>query len=266
MSEADLSVDYANRKYIEGADDFPPKWDAAAQAFRDRMTADGRCELDIAYGSHARERFDLFLPEGAPKGLVVFVHGGYWRTFDKSCWSHFSQGALDQGYAVAMPGYVLCPEVRISDITRQVAAAIKLAADRVPGPIYLMGHSAGGHLASRMLCADIGLGCADRIKRVVSISGVHDLRPLLQTDINADLHLDAGQAAAESPVLHADHLPVPLVAWVGGAELPAFIDQSRWLVRDWQNATLHIDEGKHHFDVIDGLEDADSPLMMALLG
>ena len=52
--------------------------------------------LDDSAGQHQarRERFVLFLPEVMAVGLMVFVHGGYWRAFDKSDWSHLAAGAL----------------------------------------------------------------------------------------------------------------------------------------------------------------------------
>jgi len=158
--------------------------------------------------------------------------------------------------------------VPISAITKQIAAAIDKAAGMVAGSIYLTGHSAGGHLVTRMLCGDITWpGCFPaRISRVVSISGVHDLRPLRNTKMNDKFEMTAVQAAAESPVLHKEHLPIPVVAWVGGEERPVFIAQSQWLARDWANAQVVVESGKHHFDVIDGLEDPNSPLVNALLG
>jgi len=268
MTDIDWDDAYANGKYIRGADDYPPRWAAKAQALRDALTATGRAELDLAYGPHPRNRLDLLLPDGAPKGLVVIVHGGYWLAFDKSSWSHLARGALDRGYAVALPSYVLAPEAAIAEITRNIAAAIEFAAGRIAGPIYLTGHSAGGHLVTRMLCGDMNwTGCfVERIAGVVSISGLHDLRPIRKTAMNQSFHMDQAQAEAESPRLHRDVLPVPVVAWVGAEERPVFIDQSQWLAQDWPNATAVVEPGKHHFDVIDGLEDKDSPLMTALLG
>jgi len=268
MSEIDWDDLYANGAYIEDAADYPPRWAALAAEFRAQMQAKDKCQLDITYGPHAREKFDLFLPDAAPRGLVVFVHGGYWLAFDKSSWSHLAAGALAREYAVAMPSYVLSPEVPVSTITKQIAAAIDKAAGMVAGPIHLTGHSAGGHLVTRMLCSDIHWqGCFPaRIARVVSISGVHDLRPLLNTTMNDQFKMDEAAAAAESPLLHHDHKPVPVVAWVGGDERPVFIKQSKWLARDWPSAEMVIDPGKHHFNVIDGLADPDSPLMHALLG
>ena len=157
---------FSNGAYIDGAERFPPLWAKRAADFR----ASASAELDIAYGDHPRSRFDLFQPPGQAKGLCVIVHGGYWHSFDKSSWSHLAAGALARGWAVALPSYVLAPEARIGAITRHVGAAITAAARRVEGPIRLAGHSAGGHLVTRMLC-DNGPLTADvtsRVERVVS--------------------------------------------------------------------------------------------------
>jgi len=268
MSQRDFDDAYANGKYIEGAGDYPPRWESEADRFRRDMSAASRCEIDVAYGAHMRERLDLFRPEGTPKGLVVFVHGGYWLAFDKSSWSHLAQGPLARGYAVAMPSYDLCPDVRIPDITRQIAAAILCVAARIEGPIHLTGHSAGGHLVTRMLCNDVDLPRAvrERIAKVVSISGLHDLRPLLRTKMNDDFKMTPVEAARESAVLCTDVSPVPTVAWVGAKERPAFIEQARLLANAWPHARDEMEPARHHFNVIDGLKDGQSPLCRALLG
>lgn len=268
MTDVDWNDAYANGAYIDGAEGYPPLWAKKAAAFRRGMIAKNRCELDLPYGQHERETFDLFLPDAAPKGLLVFVHGGYWMAFDKNSWSHLAAGALAREYAVAIPSYTLAPEARISTISQQISAAIEKASGMVAGPIYLTGHSAGGHLVTRMLCSDIKWkGCfAERIAGVVSISGVHDLRPLLKTTMKDELVLDEAEANTESPLLHNDVLQVPVTAWVGGEERPVFIEQSQWLARDWLQAEVVIEPAKHHFDVIDGLADETSALMNCLLG
>ena len=144
---------YANGANIAGSDRWPAAWVGPAQAFREKLAAEGRAKLGVAYGDRPRNRLDLFLPEHEPKGLVVFVHGGYWMAFDNSTWSHLAAGAVESGYAVAMPSYTLCPEVRLAAIVREVGAAIDKAGTVVDGPILLTGHSAGGHLVSRMITA-----------------------------------------------------------------------------------------------------------------
>ncbi|MEM8582137.1 MAG: alpha/beta hydrolase, partial [Pseudomonadota bacterium] len=57
---------------------------------------------------------------------------------------------------------------------------------------------------------------------------------------------------------------LPVTVWVGAEERPVFLDQARWLANAW-GANLRIDPGRHHFDVIDGLCEAESPLTSALL-
>ncbi|KIC15358.1 alpha/beta hydrolase [Leisingera sp. ANG-DT] len=259
----ELDDAYANGAYIENADKYPPRWAASAEDFRNSLHE--RARLDIPYGEGERQTFDLFLPEGTPKGLFVFVHGGYWLAFDKSSWSHLARGALAHGWAVAMPSYDLCPEVRIADITRQVTAAVKKAAAEVDGPIALAGHSAGGHLVARMLDkallpADVG----ERIKTVIPISPLSDLLPLLRTTMNQKFKMDSAAAVAESPVEMQDRYEAEVTVWVGGEERPAFLDQAVWLVEAW-GADHVIAFGKHHFNVIDPLADPDSDLVALIV-
>lgn len=254
---------YANAPYIEGAEAYPGRWLDASRAWADAQGA--RHRAGLPYGPGARHRFDLFQPEGAARGLVLFVHGGYWLKFDRSYWFHLSAGPLAHGWAVAMPSYDLCPDVRIADITTQITSAIGVAAGMVDGPVILAGHSAGGQLVSRML--EPGLldpAVATRLQRVMPISPVSDLRPLLRTSMNAELRLDATEAAAESPVLMVNRLGGPVTVWVGADERPAFLDQARWLAEAW-GVDHVVEKDKHHFDVIDGLADPDSAMIQTLL-
>jgi arylformamidase len=262
---------YTNGAYIDGAEAYPDRWAAEAAQFRAELQQDGRAEIDMSYGPEPRNRLDLFLPVGSPKGLVVFVHGGYWKAFDKSFWSHLARGAVDEGFAVALPSYTLAPEARLTRIGREVAAAIVKASDRIDGPIRLAGHSAGGHLVSRMVSEHSPLAAPvrERVEHVVSISGVHDLRPLMLTEMNAILAIDEEEAYRESPALLRPLAGTRLLAWVGGKERPEFLRQSRILPELWDGfgvvTKLHVDEATHHFDVIDGLAQRDSALTQALL-
>lgn len=259
---------YNNRDFIPGAADYPGRWEETARQFREAEAAVGRARLNASYGPHERERIDLFHPAGRPEGLVVFVHGGYWRLFHRSDWSHLARGATARGWAFAVPSYPLCPEVGIPEITRSVRAAVEASAGFVAGPVALVGHSAGGHLVARMACGDAGLapGVAARIRHIAPISPVADLRPLLKTSMNADFRLDEATAASESPALTEKALDVPVSVWVGGDERPAFLDQARWLAEAWPGTRLEIVAGRHHFDVIEVLEEPESALVAALTG
>ena len=258
----DLSRAYANADFIPGADAFPPRWRGEAAALRAALGSRARC--GIAYGPGARQRFDLFLPAGTATGLMVFIHGGYWMAFSSEDWAGFAEGALARGWAVAMPGYTLAPEARIAAMTDEIEAAIGAAAAEVAGPLVVTGHSAGGHLSARMACADRRPAWADRLARVVPISPLADLRPLMRTAMNETLRIDAAEAAAESPALLPRRPGVEVSVRVGAQERPAFLWQARLLSEAW-DCPWHAEPGRHHFDVIDGLKVPDSPLMETLL-
>lgn len=262
---------YANGANIAGGERWPGLWVDPARQFRADLEAKGRARLDLAYAEGARNRLDLFLPEGTPKGLVVFVHGGFWMKLDKSFWSHLAAGPLAHDHAVAMPSYTLCPDIRISGIGREVAKAIELAATEVDGSIRLTGHSAGGHLVTRMICANTPLPQAvrARIANTVSISGVHDLRPMMKTAMNETLAIDGAEAAAESPALLEPMDGARLCCWVGGNERAEFLRQNALLANAWTGlgaTTMTVEEpDRHHFNVIDGLADPDHALTRTLL-
>lgn len=268
---ADWDDAYANGPNIPGGERWPDAWAGPAAAYRDLLSAEGRAQIDIAYGERPRNRLDLFLPEGQPRGLLVFVHGGFWLRLDKSYWSHLARGAVESGYAVSIPGYTLCPEVTVAEITNEIARAIEVSAGMAGGPLRLAGHSAGGHLVTRMVSATSPLAPAvrERIALTVSISGLHDLRPMLHTAMNATLRLDAATAAAESPALLEPIAGVRLICWAGAAERSEFLRQNALLANIWKGlgaTTAAVEEpDRHHFNVIDGLLDPAHPMMRALL-
>lgn len=260
---------YANRAYIKDANIIVDRWPVDAKAFRDELSRHGRMRADIAYGPHDRNRLDLFLPEGKPQGLAVIIHGGYWMLFDGKTFSHLAKGAVENGFAVAMPTYVLCPEARITDITRQIRDAIAVAAKEIDGPIHLTGHSAGGHLVSRMVSATSPLSpnLLSRLRKTVSISGVHDLRPLMKTKMIETLKLDATEAERESPALLSPLDGADVTFWVGADERPEFVRQTKLMEEAWSAVTpqIVVEPGKHHFSVIEGLADRNHALVRSLL-
>lgn len=257
----DMDDAYANGAYIEDAADYPPRWAAQAEAFRNSLGV--RVHLGLSYGPSERMALDHFMPEGETKGTLIFVHGGYWLRFDRSYWSHLAAGAVAQGWCVAMPSYDLCPNVRIAGITQQIAQAVMAVAEGSMGPISLAGHSAGGHLVSRMLAPGmLPASVTARLMQVMPISPVSDLEPLLQTAMNADFRMDAAMARSESPV-NQPKPDVPVTVWVGADERPVFLDQARWLAEAWQ-ADHVVTDGEHHFNVIDPLADPHSDMIRRL--
>ncbi|MGI3169667.1 alpha/beta hydrolase [Pseudooceanicola sp. C21-150M6] len=258
---------YENGRNIPGGSNYPAAWVEPSTGFREATPS----RLDIAYGEGARHRYDLFLPEGTPKGLFVFIHGGYWVALDKSFWSHLAAGPVARGWAVAMPSYDLCPDVSIARITELVGAAVTHAAGEIAGPIVLSGHSAGGHLVTALMCEDTPLPAdvAGRLAHVLSISGLHDLRPMLKTTRNELLKLDMASAEAGSPALKRPLPGVQLTTWVGGGERQEFLRQSALLSNIWHGLGCVtqdvVDPDRHHFNVIDGLMDPEGPMLRTVL-
>ena len=234
--------------------------------------------IDIPYGDDADERLDYFPTPQRGSPLLVFIHGGYWRSLDKFDFSWIAPPFLDAGVAVAFLNYALAPRVPVEAIVRQQLRAMawlhgradELGFDR--SRIVVGGHSAGGHLTAMMMAAlwttvDPALP-ADLVKGGVAISGIYDLEPLVPLPfINTDLQLDAAAARKVSPV----HLPpaggAPLLTAVGALESGEFKRQTQLIRAAWpRNARTHLDVASaNHLTVCDVLADPESALFSATL-
>lgn len=204
--------------------------------------------------------------------LVLIVHGGYWRSLHPSSFSHWAAGPNAHGYSVAVAGYRLCPEVGVADIISDVRAAALLLYRKYGRRIIACGHSAGGHLCSALVLSDwhsYGAGIPhELVRRGIGISGVYDLAPLIETEMNEQLRLDALGAPAVSPAGWPLPQGVHFEAWVGGEESSEFLRQSRTLAETWGAAgartRFEILPGANHFTAPNGLADPKSPIVGAL--
>jgi arylformamidase len=194
---------------------------------------------DLRYGPGPKETLDLFLPEGASRGTFVFLHGGYWRALDKSDVSFVAAPFVAQGLAFASVNYDLCPAVTVAAIVDACRRAVAWLAREggkhgaSPGRIVVGGNSAGGHLAAMLLATDpaaLGLD-ARTFAGAVSVSGVHDLTPLVLFSFNVDLKLDVGEALRLSPVFLSPGSGAPLLLAVGADETAEFLRQT-WIQWD----------------------------------
>ena len=164
----DGEAQYNNRAAVPDHPTVMARWKAAAAAARAAHPPQ-----TLAYGPGAREVIDLFEGgSGAP--VVVFIHGGYWQSLDPSWFSWIAPALLAHGVSVAIPGYDLCPDVRLGRIVTQMREATDLLRARTGARPVVTGHSAGGHLAACLLSQG-------RASAAVAISGVFDLAPLIPT-------------------------------------------------------------------------------------
>ncbi len=269
MAAADLESEYSPRNSVPDCDAIFARWTREAELYRAETLKAGRAELGLSYGDTPRQIIDLFLPaagDNAP--IVLFIHGGYWRAFDPSFSSQVARGLNQHGIAVAIVGYDLCPIVTIGDIIEQIRRASIFLWTRFARPIMVCGHSAGGHLAAAMVATDwqalYPKAPADLVPAGFAISGVFDLRPLVNFSLNQDLRLSAEDARELSPLLW----PVPpgrlLDVTVGDLESGAFKSQSRAMADTWRQAkvdTSYKEFPGNHFTVIDALTDPDNAMV-----
>ena len=256
--------EYNNRERVPGHEVLHEK--RVAQSVKIRASGIGR--LDIAYGSSPNERLDFF-PAAAPGGpLLVFIHGGYWRSRSRTEYAWLAPPYLAQGINVALIDYDLAPAVSIDTIVLQTLRALEWlwrAADEQgfdASRIHVAGHSAGGHLVAMAMSAlwprwDPDLP-ADLVKGGIAISGIYDLEPLVHASfVNQDLKLDNKSAFRLSPAWMPPATQAPLITCVGGEESSEFLRQTRLLAAR-RKPVLRADvpaPGRNHFTVLDALAD-----------
>ncbi|MEQ8964681.1 MAG: alpha/beta hydrolase [Azospirillaceae bacterium] len=233
----------------------------------------------LSYGPHPRARLDLFVPTTAPGSgapLLVFIHGGYWRTFDRTSFSFVAPPFLARDCAVAVLEYPLAPDARMAEIVAHVRDAVAWLARNAEmlgldaGRLVVAGHSAGGHLAGMVAATQwVELDLPRTlIKGMIGISGLYDLEAIRLCFLDEDLKLTAEDDAAYSPARLPPRLDGPAVAAVGGLETAEYHRQTRNLVAAWSGAAEirpMIVEGRHHFDILGRLATPGDPLHEAAL-
>jgi arylformamidase len=253
---------------------FARRQEAARRARADLLHRSG-----IAYGDGASERFDFFPVIGARDApVLVYIHGGFWRSLDAALFSFVARGFVTHGIACAILDYPLIPTVRLADILASCRRAIAWIHDHAEElgiareRVFVAGNSAGGHLtallADRAWPSAHGLP-ADVVKGACAVSGLFELEPVRLSDQNDTLALTPEEVAALSPLRHVPRAAAPTIFAVGGDETQEFLDQNREGDAAWRRAGLaceHIEvAGTNHITVVlDALADPANKLNRAL--
>jgi arylformamidase len=259
---------YNNRALVPDFADHFAHWTRASVQARESLQP----VLDVPYGDGPNESLDIF-PALKPKApVVIFIHGGYWRSLDKSDHSFVAPGLRDLGACVVVVNYALCPgtpeqPVTIPDIGLQMARAAAWVWRHIakhggdPDNISVMGHSAGGHLAAMLLGCDwkkVGRDLpADLVSKALSISGLFDLEPMRKTPfLQGDLRLTPAQVRMASPAKWQRPRKGVLYAVAGGDESAEFLRHIRLIHQAWGPKTVPVCEalpGLNHFSIVTDL-------------
>src|SRR6266508_2341560 len=250
MDRAALDAAYNNTEAVRDSAQIRDRWQRRSAAIRAGKEA----------------RLDL---RGGPKPpLLVFIHGGYWQRNDKEMFAFVCDGPRPYGIDVAVVGYTLAPDARLTDIVAEIHQALTFLCERAdelgfdPDRLYAGGWSAGGHLTAIVARHPAYRGG-------LPISGIFDLEPIALNYLNEKLQLDPTVIATLSP-LHvlAERLP-PLRMFVGGEELPELKRQSAVYADAARARGLPVElavlPGHHHFSILDELSRPEGAITRALV-
>jgi arylformamidase len=258
---------YNNRALVpEHAAHFAHWRDASAHA-----RAKHRHFEDVAYGQGLNESLDIFptsVPSpkaGAP--VVVFIHGGYWRSLDKSEHSFVAPAFTAEGACVVVPNYALCPAVTISQISLQMVKAVAWVWRNIhrfggdPSRINLVGHSAGGHLVTMLLACDWKAYAADLpaqlVTKALSISGLYELESVQATPYLKDsLRLTDEVVLRNSPAWMPAPKQATLYTVAGGIESEEVVRHNTLMQQAWGKSHVPVAEvleGLQHFSIVEAM-------------
>jgi acetyl esterase/lipase len=262
LTRAERNAAYDNNAATSNSAALVAARNAASAAFRVEHAG----HLDLPYGSGERQKWDIYpsADPGAP--VLIFIHGGYWQRNSREFFAAMAEGALARGLAVAMPGYTLAPEATLSQMHGEILMALDWLARHgdahgAGGPAIVTGWSAGAQLAAMALDHP-------HVKAGLGISGVYELGPIRDTDLNIALKLTDEEIAQLSP-LRLPPSEKPFSIAYGSAELPALVEDSRQFHR--LRAASHAPgwllpiAGANHFTVLNALHDPNGEILSAIV-
>ena len=229
---------------------------------RERIGAPKR----FAYGPTAIEGLDVFTAKAPNAPVMIFVHGGAWRTGTAAQYHYAAEMFLNAGAHYVVPDFSNVGDVggnlltMADQIRRSVVWTVKNAKGFGGDPerIYVSGHSSGGHWAGVLLTTDwqkdFGLP-RDCIKGGVCGSGMYDLKPVRMSARSNYVKFTDETEHQLSSQRHLDKLVAPVSVVYGTNETPEFQRQNRDFVAAvkaaGKPATVSVMEGYNHFEVME---------------
>ena len=208
--EALLNIDGEDRPWIfTNAITVGPPSDVTVPELKPSASVEvqsGITYVDGAPKDAEKHKLDLYLPKDQKNfPVLVFLHGGSWRTGDRSVYAAVGERFARAGIGVAIPSYRLMPQnphpAQIEDTAAAFAGVVRNISERGgdASRIYLVGHSAGAHLAALLALDEKYLKKFDlprsTIRGVIAMSGVYNVDKL-------ETFLATGDKHDASPLAH----------------------------------------------------------------
>lgn len=182
----------------------------------------------IEYGADPRQKLDVYQPLGAASApVVIFFYGGRWRSGDRGAYLFVAEALASLGAVVIVPDYRLAPDAVFPAFVQDGARAVEWAyrhAGRYggdPDRLYLMGHSAGAHIAA-LLALDRSyldsLSVPDSaIAGMIGVAGPYDFLPFTSADVRVAMGPPKGWPETQ-PVRFVRPAAPPLLLLHGGGD------------------------------------------------
>jgi arylformamidase len=265
-TQEELNRQYNIRQVVPDYALYFEKWEKQGEQVRKNYK---NCK-NIFYGNHPLESLDIFPAEKVHAKTMIFIHGGYWHLLDKELFHFLAPSFLIRNINIVFINYPLAPDANMGMIVSSCHKAIQWLHDNIifyngnPMDMYVMGHSAGGHLATMLLTA----AHTKYLKGVVSLSGLFRLEPIMLSFLNNILLMDIETAEKNSPVLLKPLNECPVILAIGLNETDEFKDQSLEFYKSWKNADQVIElltaRGRNHYSILDEITERDSILTSAI--
>jgi len=232
---------------------------------------------DISYRGHSqniRNFLDVYYPKNTetPKDVLVFIHGGSWNSGKKDTYWWLGRNMASKNVITVIINYSLSPKSQYEEMAYDCSAALKWVNDSIaayggsPDRIFVMGHSAGGHLAA-LINNDPRFfkksGISNPIKAVILNDGfgldmfeyLNAAKKNKQTEsfLNT-FSKDVNLWKTGSPMFYLDNVQNPFLIFVGEHTYPAIKLQSDRLFKDMTKANkpieINIVKRKKHIGMI----------------
>ena len=259
---------YNQKHRIPNYEDYPINWKRDS----DRARKELETKIDVRYGDHSLETYDVFV--GNPGSPVhVFFHGGYWYSQDKSNFEFMAPAFVDKGWTFVGANYPLCPNVTMTELIHSCRKMVLDIFSRLNtwgfdgSAIHLAGHSAGAQIVSILATTEWDRHTQNQhplISRTMGISGIYDLQPVIYIDRNLEIGLTNDDVSEFSPMYSSEPFVGELMLAVGTHEGSEKVRQMQDYAKKQggrgKGSQSALIENANHFSILDHYADRDGVL------